>query len=75
MMLSEVETLEKWIVETKLSTMRPNTMNNYGVVLMTSEDFIHHISKSGASPLCGFRVCYPPILHRFSTAYDSNCCY
>ncbi|KAI3502222.1 hypothetical protein L1887_30254 [Cichorium endivia] len=33
MMLSEVETLEKWIVETKLSTMRPNTMNNYGVVL------------------------------------------
>ncbi|KAI3709219.1 hypothetical protein L2E82_38978 [Cichorium intybus] len=28
-----VETLEKWIVETKLSTMRPNAMNNYGVVL------------------------------------------
>ncbi|KAI3709149.1 hypothetical protein L2E82_38908 [Cichorium intybus] len=33
MMLSEVENLEKWIVETKLSTMRPNTMNKYGVVL------------------------------------------
>ncbi|KAI3753211.1 hypothetical protein L2E82_25257 [Cichorium intybus] len=33
MMLSQVETLENWIVETKLSTMRPNTMNNYGVVL------------------------------------------
>ncbi|KAI3738161.1 hypothetical protein L2E82_28181 [Cichorium intybus] len=28
-----VETLEKWIAETKLSAMRPNTMNNYGVVL------------------------------------------
>ncbi|KAI3699173.1 hypothetical protein L2E82_43268 [Cichorium intybus] len=30
---TKVETLEKWIVETKLSTMRPNTMNNYSVVL------------------------------------------
>ncbi|KAI3791560.1 hypothetical protein L2E82_05379 [Cichorium intybus] len=28
-----VETLVKWIVETKLSTNRTNTMNNYGVVL------------------------------------------
>ncbi|KAI3698721.1 hypothetical protein L2E82_42481 [Cichorium intybus] len=33
LILKQVETLEKWIVETKLSTMRPNTMNNYGVVL------------------------------------------
>ncbi|KAI3788739.1 hypothetical protein L2E82_01512 [Cichorium intybus] len=33
MMLSEVEDLEKWILETKLSTMRPNTTNKYSVVL------------------------------------------
>ncbi|KAI3699070.1 hypothetical protein L2E82_43080 [Cichorium intybus] len=37
MMLAEVENLEKWTQETKISTMRPNTMNKYGIVL---DDFV-----------------------------------
>ncbi|KAI3789440.1 hypothetical protein L2E82_02235 [Cichorium intybus] len=49
----QVETLENWIVETKLSTMRPNTM-------MTLEDFIHHISKRFA-PTATITIDLPPI--------------
>ncbi|KAI3751448.1 hypothetical protein L2E82_22534 [Cichorium intybus] len=62
----QVENLEKWILETKLSTMRPNTMNKYGVVLddfgMESmlenlmEDFIHHISKIFFGDVGGFAL-------------------
>ncbi|KAL6007376.1 2-oxoglutarate and iron-dependent oxygenase domain-containing protein cp2 [Asimina triloba] len=32
-LLSEVENFEKWVHETKLKIMRPNTMNKYGAVL------------------------------------------
>ncbi|CAI9259276.1 unnamed protein product [Lactuca saligna] len=54
-MLAEVENYEKWIMETKSATIRPNTMNKFGVVLddfgmepmleKLIEDFIRDISK------------------------------
>ncbi|GAV65741.1 2OG-FeII_Oxy domain-containing protein [Cephalotus follicularis] len=33
LLLSEVENFERWVHETKLRIMRPNTMNKYGAVL------------------------------------------
>ncbi|XP_022152312.1 uncharacterized PKHD-type hydroxylase At1g22950-like [Momordica charantia] len=54
-LLSEVESFERWVHETKFRIMRPNTMNKYGAVLddfgletmldKLMDDFIRPISK------------------------------
>ncbi|PQM34320.1 putative PKHD-type hydroxylase [Prunus yedoensis var. nudiflora] len=55
LLLSEVETFERWVIETNFRIMRPNTMNRYGCVLddfgletmldKLMEDFIRPMSR------------------------------
>ncbi|XP_008243306.1 PREDICTED: uncharacterized PKHD-type hydroxylase At1g22950-like isoform X1 [Prunus mume] len=55
LLLSEVETFERWVIETNFRIMRPNTMNRYGCVLddfgletmldKVMEDFIRPMSR------------------------------
>ncbi|XP_010498785.1 PREDICTED: uncharacterized PKHD-type hydroxylase At1g22950 [Camelina sativa] len=63
MLLAEVEHMEKWVYDSRSTIMRPNTMNNFGVVLddfgfdrmlqQLVEDFLSPISQALFPEFCG----------------------
>jgi hypothetical protein len=63
MLLAEVEHMEKWVYDSRSTIMRPNTMNNFGVVLddfgfdsmlqKLVDDFISPIAQVLFPEVCG----------------------
>ncbi|KAF5181018.1 2-oxoglutarate and iron-dependent oxygenase domain-containing protein [Thalictrum thalictroides] len=69
LLLSEVESFEKWVQEAKFKIMRPNTMNKYGAVLddFGLETMLDHLMNNFIRPIS--KVFFPEV---GGTSLDSH---